>query len=284
MTKFKGNRIWKLSELYEENELKHCFAVELEEKEMELEKLNRDNLATTIARLLFLMALLCLAEMAGIFSIVEVTHQREAQYMELLAQKQGEYQDLYYGYTSANLYRLIDAEEEFLLQQGLNTTSLKDKLVSMTYRSVDSFQVHYIAETLNSEAIEYELRFHRYTLRTDTSKTNLIDYSQNLATFTLNKSMLFLAHNYRTLASLDEQLEIESQESYLGISFPVLIRAILSLSIGLAFLLYLCVFKVLCKVEDRLEQVETLFDHLNRERLQLAKMTMQIKQFRTEFK
>ena len=178
--------------------------MDLEEKELELEKLSRDNLTTTIAKLLCLMILLCVAEIVSVFSIIEVTHQQEAQYMELLAEKQSQYQDLYYGYTSANLHRQIVAEEEFLLRQGLDTSRLKEKLVNMTYRSIDSFQLHYIAETINSEPIEYELKFHRYTIKTDTSKTNLIDYSQNLATFTLNKSMLFLARNYRTLVHLDE--------------------------------------------------------------------------------
>lgn len=68
----------------------------------------------------------------------------------------------------------------------------------------------------------------------------------------------------------------------MGISFFILINAILYLSMVLALILFLCVSKVLCKVEDRLESVETLFDHITSERAQQAKM--KIKEFRTEFK
>ena len=68
----------------------------------------------------------------------------------------------------------------------------------------------------------------------------------------------------------------------MGISFFILINAILYLSMVLALILFLCVSKVLCKVEDRLESVETLFDHITSERAQQAKM--KINEFRTEFK
>ena len=68
----------------------------------------------------------------------------------------------------------------------------------------------------------------------------------------------------------------------MGISFFILINAILYLSMVLALILFLWVSKVLCKVEDRLESVETLFDHITSERAQQTKM--KIKEFRTEFK
>ena len=56
--------------------------------------------------------------------------------------------------------------------------------------------VDYLTVTLTAEPIQYDLEFGRFAVKTDSSKTNLIDYSQNLGTFKLNKSMEFFARNY----------------------------------------------------------------------------------------
>lgn len=149
---------------YQSDELRSSFAMDLEEKEINLEKLSRENLVTSMTKLLVLLMILCLATMLTVYHLLKVNGKHEVQYMELFSEKEGEYQDLYTGYASANLYHQVATQEEFLIQQGLDTSHLKGKLMNTTYDSVSSFQLHYLADTLTSTPIKYDLKFHRFTI------------------------------------------------------------------------------------------------------------------------
>ena len=192
----KRSNILKYSKLESVEELRQSFMMDLEEKEINLEKFSRDNLAACIAKLFVFLMVLCFLEMAGAFWIIENMHASEVEYMRIFSKKQGEYQNLYSGFVSANLYHQVRSQEEFLRQQGFQTTQLKQKFTNLTFDSIRKFQIDYLTVTLTAEPIQYDLEFGRFAVKTDSSKTNLIDYSQNLGTFKLNKSMEFFARNY----------------------------------------------------------------------------------------
>ena len=128
-------------------ELRQSFMMDLEEKELNLEKFNRDNLAACIAKLFVLLMALCLLEMAGAFWIIEQINDSEVEYMRIFSKEQGEYQNLYSGFISANLYHQIRSQEEFFQQQGLQTIQLKQKLTNLTFDSIRKFQIDYLTVT-----------------------------------------------------------------------------------------------------------------------------------------
>ena len=197
-------------------ELRQSFMMNLEEKEINLEKFNRENLVACITKIFVLMMVVCVLEMIAIIWLVDINIVNEAEYRRVFSKKHGEFQNLYGAYTSANLYHQIATQSEFLQRSGLEISELKKKLANMTFNSIRDFQIDYLTVTLTVEPIEYDLEFRKFDVKTDTSKTNLVDYSQNLGTFKLIRSMKFLAQNYHTLTSLGNKTQFQTIDEYNG--------------------------------------------------------------------
>ena len=99
---------------------------------------------------------------------------------------------------------LIKIEKDRLTSLGMNyDQELNDRHKSIE-EQIDIFQREYLANILNTNqhVLDYPIKFKYFQIVTDTSKTNLFDFSQNLLQYNNYESLEFLRNNYPTFSDL----------------------------------------------------------------------------------
>ena len=92
-------------------------------------------------------------------------------------------------------------------------------------------------------------------MKTDTSKTNLVDFAQNLAVTQLDNSLNFLAKNYKTLKEVVKNDNFEPFDDFMGLSLEVLVRIGSGFLITITIIVFVILLCLSVKIDENIKEI-----------------------------
>lgn len=112
------------------------------------------------------------------------------------------------AYQDHYSYKVIKSAEPYIRQMGIDYDGILAQTAKRIETQVNNFENEYLGSFLygNEINITYGVQFKYFNVSTDTTTTNLLDFSQNILLYGNEDSLGFLVRNYPTFVSLARQV------------------------------------------------------------------------------